>query len=89
MPNHVHILILPRTDPRKITHWLKGRSAKEANTLLGRTGAFWQHESYDRFVRNEKEFCRITKYIENNPVAAGFVSCAQDWRFSSAAIWTS
>jgi REP element-mobilizing transposase RayT len=89
MPNHVHILILPRTDPRRITHWLKGRSAKEANAILGRTGAFWQHESYDRFVRNEKEFCRTAKYIENNAVAAGFVSRAEDWRFSSAAIWTS
>jgi REP element-mobilizing transposase RayT len=84
MPNHVHILILPTSGPRKITHWFKGRSAKEANLLLGRTGPFWQHESYDHFVRNEKEFCRIVKYIEQNPVSAGFVSTPERWRFSSA-----
>ena len=35
MPNHVHILTLPKTDPRKIFHWIKDRSAKEADSLLG------------------------------------------------------
>jgi len=84
MPNHVHILILRQSDPRKIFHWIKGRSAKEANPILGRTGPIWQHESYDRYIRSEKEFCRIASYIENNPVAAGFVSNAGDWPFSSA-----
>jgi REP element-mobilizing transposase RayT len=84
MPNHVHILILPRSDPRKVTHWIKGRSARASNLLLGRMGPFWEHESYDHFVRNEQEFCRIVKYIEQNPVSAGFVAAAGDWPFSSA-----
>jgi len=88
MPNHVHILILPNADPRKITHWLKGRSARESNLILGRTGPFWQHESYDHFVRNRKGFDRIRDYIEQNPVSAGFVSNPRDWPFSSAS-WTS
>jgi len=44
MPNHVHILILPHVALPQITHWIKGRSAYEANLLLGRTGAFWQDE---------------------------------------------
>jgi REP element-mobilizing transposase RayT len=84
MPNHVHILILPKSDPRKIFHWIKGRSAKEANSLLGLSGQFWQHESYDHFVRSRQEFFRIANYVEQNPVAAGFVSDAGDWSFSSA-----
>jgi putative DNA methylase len=88
MPNHVHILILPISDPRKITHIIKGRSAREANLILGRSGPFWQHESYDHFVRSKKEFDRIVNYIEQNPVSAGFAFDAKDWRFSSA-IWTS
>jgi len=88
MPNHVHILILPISDPRETMHWIKGRSAKEANSLLERTGPFWQHESYDHFVRNRKEFDRVVNYIEQNPVSAGFASRAEDWRFSSA-FWTS
>ena len=89
MPNHVHILILPISGPQKIMHWIKGRSAKESNSLLGRTGPFWQHESYDHFVRSRKEFDRVVSYIEQNPVSAGFVCKAEDWRFSSASFWTS
>jgi REP element-mobilizing transposase RayT len=85
MPNHVHVLILPRVAVPQITHWLKGRTAMEANLLLGRTGeAFWQHESYDHWVRNEREFNRIVAYIEENPVSAGLAAAAEDWPWSSA-----
>ena len=84
MPNHVHVLILPNSDPRKIFHWIKGRSAKEANSLLGLTGPFWQHESYDRYIRSRRDYFRVANYLEENPVSAGFVNAAADWRFSSA-----
>jgi REP element-mobilizing transposase RayT len=48
MPNHVHLLILPQLPLPRITHWIKGRTAREANRSLGRAGApFRQHESYD------------------------------------------
>ena len=86
MPNHVHMLILPHVALPRITHWIKGRTAREANLLLGRTGArFWQEESYDHWVRDEKEFNRIVAYIEENPVSAGLVARAEDWPWSSAA----
>jgi len=38
MPNHVHLLILPKIPIPEITHWLKGSTARRANQLLGRTG---------------------------------------------------
>jgi REP element-mobilizing transposase RayT len=86
MPNHVHMLILPRVALAQITHWIKGTTAREANLLLGRTGEpFWQHESYDHWVRNEKEFQRVVAYIERNPVSAGLAAAPEDWRWSSAA----
>ncbi len=85
MPNHVHMLILPRVALPRITHWIKGTTAKEANSLLGRTGEpFWQDESYDHWVRNEREFQRIVAYIEENPVSAGLVTKPEDWPWSSA-----
>src|ERR1035438_9126251 len=31
---------------------LKGFTGHQANAMLGRTGAFWQDESYDHLVRN-------------------------------------
>jgi putative transposase len=87
MPNHVHVLILPRLALSPITHWIKGTTAREANLLLGRTGEpFWQHESYDHWVRNEKEFQRVVAYIERNPVSAGLAATPEDWPWSSAAL---
>lgn len=89
MPNHVHLLVLPHVALPQITHWIKGRTAREANRLLGRTGEpFWQDESYDHWVRNEREFQRIVAYIEKNPVLAGLAATAEDWPWSSAA-WAS
>ena len=86
MPNHVHLLILPEVSLPKITHWIKGRTAREANLSLGRAGEpFWQHESYDHWVRNERELQRIVAYIEENPVSAGLAATPEDWAWSSAA----
>ena len=48
MPNHVHLLVLPRVPLARITHWLKGGTARAANLALGRSGEpFWQDESFD------------------------------------------
>jgi putative transposase len=85
MPNHVHLLILPAVSIPAITRWLKGWTARRANALLGRVGEpFWQDESYDHWVRDGKEFDRIARYIEENPVAAGLVQSAELWPWSSA-----
>ena len=84
MPNHVHVLLLPKVPPSRLMKSLKGCTAREANRLLGRTGEpFWQRESYDHWVRDEREWRRIAFYIENNPVKAGLVSRAEEYRWSS------
>src|SRR5258708_2235168 len=78
MSNHVHVLLLPRILPSKLLQSLKGATAREANRILGRTGEmFWQAESYDHWIRDEKERERIVSYIEDNPVKAGLVKPAE------------
>lgn len=63
------LLTLPHQALPRITHWIKGRTARGANLLWGRAGGpFWQHQRYDRRVRNEREFQRIVAHIEENPV---------------------
>jgi len=75
MANHVHLLVLPRVSPSRFLQTLKGYTAREANRLLGRTGQpFWQAESYDHVVRDDRESDRIKGYIENNPAKAGLVA---------------
>jgi putative DNA methylase len=85
MPNHVHVLVTPAVSLPKLAKSLKGITAKRANAMLALTGRpFWQEESYDRLVRNAQEFERIRNYIEENPVRAGLVKDAVEYRWSSA-----
>jgi len=87
MANHVHLLIQPKIAPDHLLKSLKGASAREANRLLGGTGEpFWQKESYDHWVRNQSEFEKIRRYIENNPVKAGLVQKPEDYPWSSAGV---
>jgi REP element-mobilizing transposase RayT len=84
MGNHVHVLLLPKVPPSRLLQSLKGSTARDANRLLGKTGSFWQAESYDHWVRDESEFLPVVRYIENNPVRAGLVARAEDYPWSSA-----
>jgi len=86
MPNHVHILIEPGVPLARVTHRVKGTSARAANKILGlESHRFWQDESFDHWVRSAAEFMRIKNYIEHNPVKAGLVNFPADWLWSSAA----
>ena len=69
MANHVHILITPHIPVSTLMHSLKRFTARQANKILGHTGhSFWQEESYDRLVRNEKEFNRMSLVHRNEPL---------------------
>ena len=61
---------------------LKGYTARKANQRLGRSGAFWHHESYDHCVRSPNELKRIISYVLNNPVNAGLVEDWEKWQWS-------
>jgi putative DNA methylase len=85
MPNHVHVVFQPRASLPEILRWLKGRTGRVANGLLGRTGRpFWQDESLDHWVRTAGELQALIEYVENNPVKAGLVGSKEQWRWSSA-----
>jgi putative transposase len=72
------------TSLAKITHALKSYTAKHANSLLTRSGTFWQEESYDHWIRSEDEFFRVARYIEYNPVKAHLADAPEKWQWSSA-----
>ena len=69
MPNHIHFLATPlaEVELRQIAHAIKSYTAHEANKLLGRAGQFWQHEPFDRYIRNRKHFDSVIAYIEKIP----------------------
>ena len=85
MPNHVHIIFTLKEKSRvlsKIMKSIKGYSARESNKILGRRGTFWQDESYDHIIRDEKELERIVYYVLNNPVKAGLVDEWGNWEWN-------
>ncbi len=89
MPNHSHVVFTPLATEdgvfhslASIMHSLKRHTARQANLILGRTGDFWQHESYDHVVRDLDQYRRIVDYVLNNPVKAGLVEEWQDWPWS-------
>jgi putative DNA methylase len=86
MPNHVHALITPLADwtLSSTTHSWKSFTSKKANALLGKQGAFWAPEYYDRAIRDEVHYASAIDYIAKNPVKANLCTKPEDWRFSSA-----
>jgi hypothetical protein len=42
-------------------------TARSINKALGRTGALWQREYWDRLVRGERHFAWTREYIRRNP----------------------
>jgi REP element-mobilizing transposase RayT len=85
MPNHVHGIFQPHTAMPTIMRWLKGRTSRVANQILGRAGtAFWQDESFDHWIRSAEELQHLIEYVENNPLKAGLVEAKEQWRWSSA-----
>ena len=86
MPNHVHVVIEPAGGfplGDNVRTW-KSFTAKQANKQLGRTGALWARGYFDRYIRDQAQFDAAVHYIHENPVKAGLVARAEDWRWSSA-----
>ena len=85
MPNHVHLVfeLLPGNKGiSKIMQSIKRISARKANIILKREGLFWQDESFDRWIRDDKELYFVIKYVLLNPVKAGLVKDWKDWEFT-------
>jgi REP element-mobilizing transposase RayT len=72
MPNHIHALFVqnPEWPLEKLIRSWKGFTARRINALLGRSGALWQRDYFDRLVRDEEHFANCVRYIRRNPVEA-------------------
>jgi hypothetical protein len=81
MPNHVHAVMRPLSvgdglgrppyELEELLDSIKGFVSRKVNSRLGRSGALWQEESYDRIIRDEEHLYRVVQYIGRNPGEAG------------------
>jgi len=88
MPDHVHMLLTPMSDREgwpyalpAILKVIKGVSARSVNKLLGSCGPVWQDESFDHLLRSDESLAEKREYIRQNPVRAGLVARAEDYRW--------
>jgi putative DNA methylase len=85
MPNHVHLVVDVWNVPLlKLINGWKGKSSRQANQLLNRSGKFWQEDYYDTLIRDEAHLKRAIRYTEQNPVKAFLAKAARDWPWCSA-----
>ncbi len=72
MPNHVHGLLMLHPDwpLEKVLFTLKRRTAGVINEKLGQNEQFWQHDYFDRLIRDGDHFRNLIRYIRRNPSKA-------------------
>ena len=72
MPNHVHALCRPMGSHKleNLTGSWKRHSAERINHALGKRGALWQQETFDRIIRDSEHYQRVVRYIARNPIKA-------------------
>ncbi len=91
MPDHVHLIFTPLYDGdslysvAEIMQGIKSASAHKINRLLNRSGQVWQHESFDWVLRREESIHAKVEYMIQNPVRAGLVRTAAEYRW----LWVS
>ena len=83
--DHIHVVVEVWQTPLAalLKSW-KGFTAREANKLLGREGAFWEREYWDTRIRDEQQLRKAVRYVEANPLKASLVPEAKVWQWSSA-----
>src|SRR5690606_27574370 len=61
MPNHVHVCFVINATWRveQVMHSWKRHAANEINRLMGKSGAVWQRDYFDRLVRNAEHLGRV------------------------------
>lgn len=87
MPDHLHWLVsLQQGSLSELMHRVKGRSALQVNSRLGRQGKLWQEGFHDRALRREEDILPTARYIVANPLRAGLVKRIGDYPFWDA-VW--
>ena len=77
MPNHVHLLLQIHSDSKVvdesrskmlISKVVQSFKASVSRHIADEFKPIWQSRYYDRIVRDESEYLRIWKYIDDNPI---------------------
>jgi putative transposase len=89
MPNHWHLVLWPQRDGDLSEHlrWLTVTHTQRwhAHHHTAGTGPLYQGRFKSFPVQQDEHFLTVCRYVERNPLRAGLVRRAEDWRWSSLA----
>jgi putative transposase len=87
MRTHWHLVLWPETVTQmpRFMHWMTTTHAQRwhARRKTAGTGPVYQGRYKAVGVHSERRVLRVCRYVERNPVSAGLVSRAEEWRWSS------
>lgn len=85
MTNHVHLLLTPQADESLslMMRYLGSRYVHYVNHLYRRSGTLWEGRYKSCLIDSEGYLLTCYRYIELNPVRAGLVDNASDYKWSS------
>lgn len=86
MPNHVHaaLELLQDHAAGSIFNSWKSFTANKANSLAGRSGAFWHDDYLDRDMQIEDHLATAVTYVERTPFRQVSRLYRQKWAWGSA-----
>ena len=96
MPDHVHALFQPwpknESSREETKFWslaelmrsLKSFTAREINRAERKTGPVWEKETFDRYIRSDRDLAEKFHYILRNPWDAGVAKQNEEYPW----IWT-
>jgi REP element-mobilizing transposase RayT len=81
MPDHVHLILKPLASftPSRILKGIKGVAARLLNEHRGTCGPLWQDESWDRILRDVREFDEKLQYMYDNPARRGIITAGEEY----------
>ena len=84
MPDHIHVLLTPRTSLERAVQFIKGGFSYRATKELGSNMEVWQKGFSDHRVRDASDYHLHVIYIRQNPVRKHLCERSEDYPYSSA-----
>jgi len=85
MQTHFHLVVsMDDIDEfSRAMQFVKGQYSYKYHTKYHLSGPIWRERYRSLLIENECYLSACGQYIENNPVKAGLVNQARDWKYSS------
>jgi len=87
MPSHIHLMVGCISGGKQLSKYMQAVKSTISRDLFPAIGSVWMRRFDDFQVTSEKQFRIKLDYIHYNPVKAGFVATATEWKWSSAKYW--